>query len=239
MLTALIEAGSVLAGVLIAFWIDAAWDNRRDRGRERGYLQALAAELATNRDRFGRYQELLDGQIRTNDHALRTIVFAQGPVPPDMVREWLRTTAALFLELPEQAALSDILSSGGISFIEDPAVRRLISRYADALDRQRAYQENITAQWTASFVPYSTRHASLYDMVVGVPWNDGTVAAGLGSFDDDAEAFVGNREFANLLVHRSLLIAMSRSATGQLLDVMEALASRLAGEGRAGVLTDA
>ena len=42
-MTALIEAISVLAGVLIAFWIDAAWDNRRDRGRERGYLQALRA----------------------------------------------------------------------------------------------------------------------------------------------------------------------------------------------------
>jgi hypothetical protein len=124
MLTAIIEATSVLAGVLMAFWIDAAWDNRRDRIRERGYLQALAAELATNRDRFGRYRELLIGQIETNDHALRTIVFPEGPVPSELVRDWLRTTAALFLEVPEQAALSDILSSGGISFIEDSAVRR-------------------------------------------------------------------------------------------------------------------
>jgi hypothetical protein len=223
MLTALIEASSVLAGVLIAFWIDAAWDTRKDRGRERGYLRALAAELTTNRDRFGRYRESLDAQIETNDQALRTIVFARGSVPPDSVREWLRTTAALFLELPEQAALSDILSSGGISFIEDPAVRRLISKYSDALDRQRAFQDNITAQWNANFVPYSTRHASLYDMVVGVPWNDGTVASGLGSFDDDAAAFVGSREFANLLVHRSALIAMARIATEQLLDVMHEL----------------
>lgn len=227
MLTALIEATSVLAGVLMAFWIDATWDNRRDRDRERGYLQALVAELATNRDRFSRYRELLDGQIETNDHALRAIVFAESPVAPDLVRDWLRTTAALFLELPEQAALSDILSSGGISFIVDPAVRRLISKYSDALDRQRAFQDNITAQWNASFVPYSTKHASLYDMVVGVPWNDGTVASDLGSFDDDVDAFVGNREFANLLVHRSLLIAMAKNATGQLLDVMQELSTRL------------
>jgi hypothetical protein len=227
MLTAVIEATSVLAGVLMAFWIDAAWDNRRDRSRERGYLQALAAELATNRERFGQYQELLDGQIQTNDHALRTIVFAEGSVSPERVRDWLRTTAALFLELPEQAALSDILSSGGISFIEDPAVRRLISRYSDALERQRAFQDNITAQWNASFVPYSTKHASLYDMAVGFPWNEGTIAADLGSFDDDARAFVGNREFANLLVHRSLLIAMAKDATEQLLDVMHDLSTRL------------
>jgi hypothetical protein len=227
MLTAVIEAASVLTGVLMAFWIDAAWDNRKDRRRERGYLQALVAELATNRDRFSRYRELLDGQIQTNDRALRTIVFAEGPVPPELVRNWLRTTAALFLELPEQAALSDILSSGGISFIEDPAVRRLISRYSDALDRQRAFQDNITAQWNAGFVPYSTAHASLYDMAVGVPWNDGAIAAGLGSFDDDAHAFVGNRQFANLLVHRSLLIAMSKNATEQLLDVMHDLSASL------------
>ena len=227
MLTAIIEAISVLAGVLIAFWIDAAWDNRRDRSRERGYLHALRAELATNRDRFRRYRELLDGQVETNDKALQTNVFAEAPVPPDSIREWLRTTAALFLELPEQAALSDILSSGGISFIEDPAVRRLISRYSDALDRQRAFQDNITSQWNTGFVPYTTRHASLYDMVVGVPWNDGTVASGLGSFNDDAAAFVGNREFANLLVHRSLLIAMSGNATDQLIEVMHELSGRI------------
>lgn len=227
MLTALLEATSVLAGVLIAFWIDAAWDNRRDRARERGYLQALVAELATNHDRFGRYRALLDGQLETNDHALRTIVFGDGPVPPDSIREWLRTTAALFLELAEQAALYDILSSGGISFIEDPAIRRLITKYSDALDRQRAFQDNITAQWNASFVPYLTRHASLYDMVVSVPWNDGMVASDLGSFADDPEAFVGNREFANLLVHRSLLIAMSKDTTDRLLDVMNDLSARL------------
>jgi hypothetical protein len=138
-----------------------------------------------------------------------------------------RTTAALFLELPERAALADILSSGGASFIEDPSVRRLISRYSDALDRQRAFQDTITEQWNARFVPYSMKHSSLYDMIVGVPWNDGMVAPDLGSFEDDVEAFVDNREFANLVVHRSALIAMSRDATERLLEVMHELSSRI------------
>ena len=224
---ALVEAGSVVAGVLIAFSIDAAWDNRRDRGRERGYLSALAAEIATNRARFSAYRAQLEVQLQTNDRALRDIVFAHGTLAPEGVRQWLQSTGALYLELPEQAALSDILSSGGVSFIEDPGVRRLISRYSDALQRQRALQDNITMQWNAQFIPYTTRHTSLYDMVDGVPWNDGWVATALGTFDDDAHAFVGNREFANLVVHRSILIAMARQGTDDLLAVMDELSERL------------
>ena len=122
-LTALLEAVSVLAGVLIAFSIDAAWDNRRDRGREKGYLSALAAEIETNRERFCGYLDQLQSQLHTGDRALREIVFAQGTVDPGAVRGWLQSTGALYLELPEQAALSDILSSGGVAFIEDPGVR--------------------------------------------------------------------------------------------------------------------
>jgi hypothetical protein len=227
-LTALLEAVGVLAGVLLAFSIDAAWDNRRDRGREKGYLSALAAEIGTNRERFARYRDLLDGQLRTNDHALGDIVFGGPTVEAGSVREWLRSTGALYLELPERAALSDILSSGGISFIEDPSVRRLISRYSDALDRQRTLQDNITMQWNARFVPYTTQHASLYDMVCGVPWNDGWIAPDLGSFEDDIHAFVGNREFANLIVHRSILIAMAKEATDGLLAVIDQISARVA-----------
>ena len=226
-LTALLEAVSVLAGVLIAFSIDAAWDNRRDRGREKGYLSALAAEIETNRERFCGYLDQLQSQLHTGDRALREIVFAQGTVDPGAVRGWLQSTGALYLELPEQAALSDILSSGGVAFIEDPGVRRLISRYSDALGRQRASQDNITMQWNAHFIPYTTRHCSLYDMVGGVPWNDGWVTPGLGSFGDDTEAFVANRDFANLIVHRIILVAMARDATDRLLVVIDELSGRL------------
>ncbi|UCC25426.1 MAG: hypothetical protein JSU98_17145, partial [Gemmatimonadales bacterium] len=90
-----------------------------------------------------------------------------------------------------------------------------------------ALQDNITVQWNAQFIPYTTQHTSLYDMVSGVPWNEGWVAPELGSFGDDIDAFVANREFANLIVHRSILIAMARDATDGLLTVIDELSGRL------------
>jgi hypothetical protein len=67
--------------------------------------------------------------------------------------------------LPERAALSDMLSSGGITYMDDPSVRRLISQYADKVDRQVAAQGDLVGQWRGPTVQYYQDHASLYDMV--------------------------------------------------------------------------
>ena len=132
----------VLAGILTAFAIDAAWEDRGDRHREVAYLQALSAELATNGSRFRAYRERAEAAIAADEGALRTIVFTDEPVTPAVLSEVIAGFGALFLTLPERAALSDILASGGVAYIEDPEVRRLISKYSDALDQQ--------IEWTAS-----------------------------------------------------------------------------------------
>jgi hypothetical protein len=74
---------------------------------------------------------------------------------------------------------------------------------------------------------YYTAHSSLYDMIGGVSWYSGGLPLDLGSFDGDLDGFVGNREFANLLVHRSILLGLARDATDNLLAVMSELSAAL------------
>lgn len=226
--SALLEGVGVLTGILIAFGIDAAWDMRQDRAREAGYLEALSAELGTNRDRFEEYQRRLQGSLDGDEYALREVVFAEGAVTPDDLLEMSRRSSGSFIVLPERAALADILSSGGVAYIEEAGIRRLIARYADLLDRQLVGQENLVDFWRGRMAMYYEGHSSLYDMIGGVSWYEGGLPSGLGGFDGDVEAFAANREFANLLVHRSILIGLARSATDDLLDVMAELSNALA-----------
>lgn len=221
--SALLEGIGVLVGILIAFGIDAAWDTRGDREREAVYLEALQAEIATNRARFEDHREFLRWTLQEDEKALRTVVFAEGPVTSDVILAMSETLPGSFLVLPERAALSDILSSGGISFVEDPGLRRLISRYADALDQQVAAQENLVGLWRGRMSAYFEAHGSLYDMAESRDW----VTGGLGDFDFDVEAFEGNREFGNLVVHRSILAGLAVDATDELLGVIDELSAAL------------
>ena len=210
-------------GILLAFGIDAAWDARGDREREAVYLAALQAEVTTNRERFEDHLGYLRAILRADERALQNIVFAEGPVTSDEVLAVLLRLPGSFLELPERAALSDILSSGGIAFIQDPALRRLIASYADALDRQVAAQATMVELWRGRISEYFEAHGSVYDIAEGNGW----VTGGLGDFDFDIEAFVGSREFGNLVAHRSILAGLAVDETEELLGTMDELSKAL------------
>ncbi len=56
----LVEGGLIVASILLAFAIDAAWDSRREQQRKDALLSALAREMAlaaTERDRVARFHE--------------------------------------------------------------------------------------------------------------------------------------------------------------------------------------
>ena len=226
--SAFLQGLGVLLGILIAFGIDAAWDTRQDEERASNYLDALGSELETNRERYEGYLRELAAGVAEDAAGIRDIVFADGAVTSGQILEWQTGGAASFMTLPERAALTDILSSGGITLIDDPAVRRLISRYAEKLDRQLLAQEDLVGLWRGRLVEYYERHSSIYDMVGGVPWYDEGLPVGLGSFELDVDAFVGNRDFANLLAHRSILAGEARRTTNELLAAIDELLTALA-----------
>jgi hypothetical protein len=218
-------------GILIAFGIDAAWDERQDGEREATYLSALSAELSENEQIFEGYLGKLESELAGDGEAIQTLVFANRSVTSAEILDWTTRSQASFIRLPERAALDDILSSGGIAFVDDPETRRLISKYAQRLERQLLAQEDLVSHWSDRMSKYFEVHASMYDMVGVVDWypQDSLLPTREGSFDFDVEAFVGSREFANLLVHRSIRIMTARTTTNELLGVLRELGDRLEG----------
>jgi hypothetical protein len=228
--SAILQGFGVLAGILAAFAIDAAWDRHVDAGREAAYLDALSAELSTNRARFESYRQRAEAALSADEEALQTVVFAPGPVSPESVAKVVAGFGALFLTLPERAALSDILTSGGIAYITDPTIRRLISRYSDALDQQLVAQNTVVELWRGRVASYFEAHASLYDMLGHEAWRGGRpLTPGVGTFGSDMEAFVHNRDFANVVTQHAILVNGARSYTMDLLTVMGELETALEG----------
>ncbi len=129
----------------------------------------------------------------------------------------------IWFTYPERAALSDILSSGGIAFIQDPGIRLLVARYSLRLDQHMGSQEALDDLWDDALVGYLSNHSSLVDML---PAEEGPVRR-RGAFEVDVEAFVENRDFANLLTRRLILLDRIQLATENLLETMEQLRESL------------
>jgi len=63
----IIEAGAIVASILLAFAIDAGWDARQERDAERAAIEALRLEMRANR-------ENLAETIRYNDEARASVI---------------------------------------------------------------------------------------------------------------------------------------------------------------------
>ena len=94
-----------------------------------------------------------------------------------------------------------MVSSGGITLIESAELRRSIAQYIRAVEHDSGEQEDVRQAFLAFVLPYHLEHASFteydWEEYVGVATSDTT-------FELDQEAFVENRDYANLLISRML-----------------------------------
>ena len=226
---ALLQGAAVLVGILVAFAIDAAWETRGERASASAYLESLLAELDANREAFEDRLEALDASIVRNEAFLVDLVVdGSTEVTEDSIRSMFTNLAPLTVVAPRRAAFDD-LASGGMRTLEDAALRRLVLDYGQNLDAVRA-AEQAGADWhLAQFTPYEVEAGDLVGVIASLRaggWAGRTDIR----FDLDTSAFVGNRQFANVLAHYILREGFIQQARVQLLAVLvelqEALANR-------------
>ena len=223
---AFVQGVAVLLGILVAFAIDAAWESRSDRLATAAYLESLDSELEANREEFEAWIEQIDFSIQRNERFLVDLVVdGSETVSQDSVRSMHRTLAPLSVNPPRRAAFDDLVS-GGLQTIDDSGLRILIIQYGRDLEGVRAI-EQAGADWhLAQFTPYDITFGDLIGMLAQL---------GLGfagrtdiTFDFDTSAYVGNRQFANLMgqyIARERYILQARQQLlATLVELQEALA---------------
>ena len=81
----LAEGAVILGSILIAFWIDAAWDNRTAARLEAAMAAAVAAEIAANRVGLQTALEETEAQISFFERFVRISPAEADAMPPDTV----------------------------------------------------------------------------------------------------------------------------------------------------------
>jgi len=120
-----VEATAIVASILLAFAIEAWWQNRTDRFVEAQYLQAMRADLL-------RSLELLDENEATQRRQvgyLESLLLTNGDTPySDELRRWLDD--GLFnvgTYEPQISALHELESSGQTQIIRNQELRRALA----------------------------------------------------------------------------------------------------------------
>jgi hypothetical protein len=146
-----VEGIAIIASILIAFAIDAWWDNRQESESEVRDLIRVSAELETNSERIQAKLETIVASIQ----ATSTLISWMGPEPAQidketLVKQWDDLYGIGFFSLHSSAA-GDYLARGRTDTVGNLEARQAISEWYSAstaleeqYNRLRAAHANIS-----------------------------------------------------------------------------------------------
>jgi hypothetical protein len=128
-----VEATAIVASILLAFAIDALWDERELREQEIAQLHALHADFTENVKRLqrviDRQEEFVASQAR-----LLGIIHGHQDMPNEEALKKLVTESFMFSRLEEVlGAYQALVSSGDLRMIRDRKLRAAIAEFVGTL----------------------------------------------------------------------------------------------------------
>jgi len=143
----------VVAGVLIAFGLNAWWAERSARIEEQTHLGALMRDFELN---VGVYEEIMGRAQRSADASLELLQLArrEPTADPAMVRALLGAVFSSYRKKPVLDAYEALVSSVGLTLIRDEKLRAALAGFADRASEpyQEQFSDRIYLEFTARYL---------------------------------------------------------------------------------------
>jgi hypothetical protein len=181
-----VEATAIVASILLAFAIDAWWQNRTDRFVEAQYLQAMRADLL-------RSLELLDENEATQRRQvgyLESLLLTNGDTPySDELRRWLDD--GLFdvgTYQPQISALHELESSGQTQIIQNQDLRRALASVRQSMNGLENVQSDFQLSQQMLIDPFLVDNFNLSNLLPNRTASNETDLSMLGTSDFQSRA---------------------------------------------------
>lgn len=131
----LLEGIAIVLSILLAFWIDAWWQDRSDQNRITEYLSQVRADTLDNQDRLTEALQLEKGQLAVMQEILAAL---RSPVPMtlDSAEEWTQLEPGfLWYSDPRllDGAITALVATGDINLVRNPQVKTALIKYLGQL----------------------------------------------------------------------------------------------------------
>ena len=173
------EGGAIVASILIAFAIDAWWQDRTERIIEVQYLQAIQEDLLSS-------LELLDEDEAAQQRQvgyLESLLLTDSDTPySDELRRWVDD--GLFnvgTYQPQSSALRDLESSGQSQVIRNPDIRRILASTRQRMDSLEIAQRDFQLAQQTLIDPFLVDNFNLSHLMLDRAANNETNLSMLGT----------------------------------------------------------
>ena len=205
-----LQAASVVASILLAFAIDAWWDQRVENNEKNTMLRQIKAELVETREWLER-ERAYRIAARESAKALLTAISAGRYEDTEKTLDhrlsdllWYSGTGA------QSGMLEGLLQSGGLAAIEDETLRRKLAAFPGDFGEfsEASRQDYVT--FTEVLTPFMARNASL-PQISNEGFTHGRPGDGWGADSEgivpvgsivDHSALLGNQEFAGAVIRK-------------------------------------
>ena len=203
------EGIAIVVSILLAFWIQAWWDDKQLRENERVILESLLTELSTTQNRL-RFMGSFAGGIR--DSSTQLLQAAIGPEVQLSDKEIDRllgdTTWYVPLDHLDTPELDSLVSSDDLGLISNAQLKRMLSTWPHKVRAARVLIANDFHFFTDSYLPYLHMNTSFQQIINGAmhqPGNSGIVWPGTEMALKEVVShreLLSDRYFQNLLSQR-------------------------------------
>ena len=214
-----LEAAAIVASILLAFWIDAGWDQRKDAVRERIVLETLLSDM----QEFQSAREIREGYLDAIIESGRSLLDIGKALKPDttdreidyLLNDVTYTSNVVSKGLP---VLELLFEGGDLVTIESDALRARLADFRFSLNVEMSYGRREVEFVDNVFYPFLDANSSLAQI-----WGADDGQPGYAPGDANSSEFplgresvrhseishrelLENRQFQNLLIRKILYL---------------------------------
>ena len=218
-----LEAAAIIASILLAFWIDAGWDQREDAARERIVLETLLSDMRE----FQLAREIRDGYLDAiieSGRSLLDIGKSLRPAATDREIDFLLNDLTYTSSVSNKGlpVLELLFEGGDLVTIKSDALRACLADFRYSLSVEESYGRREITFVDNVFYPFLDANSSLAqiwgadDGQPGDPKNDRkSTEYPLGReavqhSEISHSEMIESRQFQNLLIRRILYVTNAK-----------------------------
>jgi hypothetical protein len=222
----------IVVSILLAFGVQASWEEYQERRAESEYLVALRGELDQTRSVIANQRDVTSSVLRAHESLLEQFN-TRSYASSDSLLVWLSHLSRPVDFRPPVAVLDDIVSSGGIQLIRVDSLRLAIAEYERSLELVDRNSQQAWATWSDRIQPYlEARVPRVNRLALGsfgtAVGND--VPFGPGPFESKYQEIFTDPGFQSMIAERWFRVRAANSAREALEPMIERLIVMIDGE---------
>ena len=199
------EGTAIVLSILLAFGIDAWWDERKERIEEQQILQGLNEEFSLIRDVLKDHKHIHLGRLQALEDLLAAFDVDKSKRTTEVVAAGQEELLAPTTSDISNGTLRALLSSGRLEIIENERLRKLLVGWEISIEEVWDDQRAMSKLVYEIHAPYFISEGHGVGEVVDI-WHSGNTASvrSIGEDAAEVERLLNDPRFQSMVEHRYL-----------------------------------